>query len=185
MKNPTPQRAVFIDRDGTIVEETHYLHRPEDVVIVKGAASALKKLRRAGFLIFIITNQAGIGRGYYTESDMQRVHRHLLGVLGNDGATVDGVYFCPHHPDDRCNCRKPSPKFLFDAAAQFDIRLADSFMIGDRVGDLEAGRRAGARSILVRTGYGEAEFKKAGDTLPAAHVAQDLPAAVNWILKQK
>lgn len=185
MKKPTPQRAVFIDRDGTIVEETHYLHRPEDVIIVKGAAAALKKLRRAGYLIFIITNQAGIGRGYYTEADMQRVHRHLLGVLGNDGATVDGVYFCPHHPDDRCNCRKPSPKFLFDAAAQFNIRLADSFMIGDRIGDLDAGHRAGARSILVRTGYGVDEIKKAGDKLPANHVAKDLPAAINWILKQK
>ncbi|MBI5393798.1 MAG: HAD family hydrolase [Verrucomicrobia bacterium] len=185
MKKPTTPRAVFIDRDGTLVEEIHYLHRPEDVIIVKGAAAALKKLRRAGFLIFIITNQAGIGRGYYTEADMQRVHRHLLGALGKDGAAVDGVYFCPHHPDDRCNCRKPSPKFLFDAAAQFKIQLADSFMIGDRIGDLEAGRRAGARSILVRTGYGEEEFKQAGDKLPADHVAKDLSTAINWILKQK
>jgi len=185
MKKPTSQRAVFIDRDGTIVQEIHYLHRPEDVVLIQGAAAALKRLKRAGYLIFIVTNQSGIGRGYYTEADMQRVHRHLLGMLGHDGATVDGVYFCPHHPDDRCNCRKPSPKFLFDAAAQFDIRLADSFMIGDRVGDLEAGRRAGARSILVRTGYGEEEFQRAGHTLPADHVAKDLPAAVNWILKQR
>jgi D-glycero-D-manno-heptose 1,7-bisphosphate phosphatase len=185
MKKPTPRRAVFIDRDGTIVEEIHYLHRPEDVRVVKGVPAALKKLNRAGFLIFIITNQAGIGRGYYTEADMQRVHRHLLGVIGKDGATVDGVYFCPHHPDDHCNCRKPSPKFLFDAAAQFDIRLARSFMVGDRMADLEAGRRAGARTILVRTGYGEEELKRAGDTLSADHVANDLPVAINWILKQK
>jgi len=185
MKKPTPRRAVFIDRDGTLVEEVHYLHRPEDVLVVKGVPAALKKLKRAGFLLFIITNQAGIGRGYYTEADMQRVHRYLLGALGKDGAAVDGVYFCPHHPDDRCNCRKPSPKFLFDAAAQFNIRLANSFMIGDRIGDLEAGRRAGARSILVRTGYGKEELKKTGDNLPADHVAKDLPAAINWILKQK
>lgn len=185
MKKPMPRRAVFIDRDGTLVEEVHYLHRPEDVLVVKGVPAALKKLKRAGFLLFIITNQAGIGRGYYTEADMQRVHRYLLGALGKDGAAVDGVYFCPHHPDDRCNCRKPSPKFLFDAAAQFDIRLANSFMIGDRIGDLEAGRRAGTRSILVRTGYGEEELKMAGHNLPADHIAKDFPAAVNWILKQK
>ncbi len=183
MKKDTHHRAVFLDRDGTIIEEKNYLHREQDVELVKGAADALKKLTQAGFLVFIVTNQAGVGRGYYAEGDVQRVHRFLLGLLSKDGAQIDGVYYCPHHPDDHCNCRKPSPKFLFDAAAQFHIRLADSFMIGDRTSDLEAGRRAGARSILVRTGYGETEINKAGAGLPADHVAQDLPAAVEWILK--
>lgn len=185
MKKSTHQRAVFLDRDGTIIEEKNYLHREQDVELVKGAADALKKLKQAGFLVFIVTNQAGVGRGYYTEGDVQRVHRFLLGLLSKDGALVDGIYFCPHHPDDHCNCRKPLPKFLFDAAAQFHIRLADSFMIGDRVTDLEAGRRAGSRSILVRTGYGETEIQKAGANLSADHVAKDLPAAVAWVLKQK
>ena len=185
MKKDTHQRAVFLDRDGTIIEEKHYLHREQDVTLVKGVAAALKKLKRAGFLVFIVTNQAGIGRGFYTEGDMQRVHRFLLGLLSKDGAQVDGIYFCPHHPEDHCNCRKPSPKFLFDAAAQFHIRLADSFMIGDRISDLEAGRRAGARSVLVRTGYGETEIREAGASLPADHVANDLPVAVTWVLKQK
>ncbi len=185
MKKDTHQRAVFLDRDGTIIEEKHYLHREQDVTLVKGAAAALKKLKRAGFLVFIVTNQAGIGRGYYTEGDMQRVHRFLLGLLSRDGAQVDGIYFCPHHPEDHCNCRKPSPKFLFDAAAQFHIRLVDSFMIGDRISDLEAGRRAGARSVLVRTGYGETEIRETGASLPADHIAKDLPAAVTWVLNQK
>lgn len=185
MKKTSHKRAVFLDRDGTIIEERNYLHREQDVTLVKGAATALKKLRRAGFMIFIVTNQAGIGRGYYTEGDMQRVHRFLLGLLSKDDALVDGIYFCPHHPEDRCNCRKPSPKFLFDAAAQFHIRLADSFMVGDRISDLEAGRRAGARSVLVQTGYGENEIRQSGASLPADHIAKDLPAAVNWVLKQK
>ena len=185
MKKTSHKRAVFLDRDGTLIEEKNYLHREQDVTLVKGAAAALKKLRRAGFMIFIVTNQAGIGRGYYTEGDVQRVHRFLLGLLSKDGALIDGIYFCPHHPEDRCNCRKPSPKFLFDAAAQFGIRLADSFMIGDRLSDLEAGRRASARSVLVRTGYGENEIRELGDRLPADHIAEDLPAAANWVVKQK
>lgn len=185
MKKDQAKRAVFLDRDGTIIHEVSYLHREQDVTLVEGVAAALKKLKKAGYLIFIVTNQSGVGRGYYTTEDVQRVHRYILGLLSKDGAAVDGVYVCPHHPEERCNCRKPSPKMLFDAATQFDLKLADSFMIGDRVSDLEAGHRAGARSILVRTGYGDETVKEIGDALPADHVAKDLPAAINWLLKAK
>ncbi|MBM3888645.1 MAG: HAD family hydrolase [Verrucomicrobia bacterium] len=184
-RDAEPKRAVFLDRDGTLVHETHYLHRVEDVRFVARAATALRRLRRAGFLLFIITNQSGVGRGFYTLEDVQRVNRYLLGVLGKYGAEVDGIYVCPHHPEDRCNCRKPSPKFLFDAAAQFDLRLADSFMVGDHISDIEAGRRAGARTVMVRTGHGEENLREAGGRPPADHVARDLSAAVTWILKQK
>ena len=184
-KATTPKRAVFLDRDGTIIHEANYLHRIEDVRFVARAATAMGRLRRAGFLLFIVTNQSGVGRGYYTLEDVQRVHRYLLGVLGKDGVAVDGVYVCPHQPDDRCNCRKPSPKFLFDAAAQFNIRLADSFMVGDHSSDVEAGQRAGARTVMVRTGHGEEMLRKATGNPAPDHIARDLPAAVTWILKQR
>ena len=183
MNDAAQQRAVFLDRDGTLIEEAEYLSREQDVRFVPRVAEALKKLKAAGFLLFIVTNQSGIGRGYFTVSDMQRVHRFLLGVLAKDGATVDAIYYCPHHPDDNCDCRKPSPKFLQDAAKQFRISLPNSFMIGDKMIDVETGHRAGARGILVRTGYGKEEAKKSDDQ--PDFVADDLVAAVEWILSQR
>lgn len=175
-------RAVFLDRDGTLIVEKNYLHKIEDVEFVAGAGRALARLKRMGFLLILITNQSGVGRGYYTMDDVQRVHRHLLAALQQEGATLDGIYICPHHPDDNCDCRKPKTKLLRDAAAKFQIDPVQSFMVGDRELDVELGRNMGCRTVLVRTGYGE---KVVAQKLATPDfTATDLPAAVEWILKQ-
>lgn len=173
-------RAVFLDRDGTLIVEKNYLHRIEDVEFIPGSGPALARLKQQGFLLILVTNQSGVSRGYFTLEDVQRVHRHLLAALQTHGATLDGIYLCPHHPDDNCDCRKPKTKLIRDAAEKFQIDLARSFVVGDRELDVELGRNAGCQTVLVRTGYGEqvlAENRARPD-----HVAADLAAAADWIL---
>jgi histidinol-phosphate phosphatase family protein len=175
-------RAVFLDRDGTLIQERNYLRQIEQVEFIPGAGKALAKLKIHGFLLILLTNQSGVGRGFFTMEDVQRVHRHILAVLQRDGATLDGIYICPHQPEDNCNCRKPKTKLLEDAAEKFAIDLPLSFVIGDKAIDVELARRAGCGAVLVRTGYGEkalSEHKAAPD-----YVATDLPAAVEWVLKE-
>lgn len=175
-------RAVFLDRDGTLIQEKNYLHKIEDVELVPGAGKALAKLKKRGFLLILVTNQSGVGRGFFTMEDVQRVHRHILAVLQKDGATLDGVYICPHQPEDNCDCRKPRTKLVRDATEKFGIDLPRSYMIGDREIDVELGQRAGCRTILVSTGYGAqvAAEKKAEPDCRAVNLAE----AVEWILKQ-
>ena len=157
------KRAVFIDRDGTINEEKEYLYRTDDFVFIPGAPQAIRLLNEAGFLVIVVTNQSGVARGYYTEEDVHLLHRHIVSQLEPFGARVDAWFFCPHHPSGRgsyalpCRCRKPLPGMLLDAAGRFAIDLEASVMIGDKLVDVEAGRAAGCRSILVRTGYGSEE----------------------------
>ena len=146
-------RAVFLDRDGTIIEEKHYLHRPEEVVIFAGAAPALKRLQSAGFKLIIVSNQSGVGRGYFTLADLESVNRHLCAELGRHGVRIDKIYFSPEAPDQPSRGRKPSPQFLFDARDEFALDLGQSYMIGDKLLDLECGWNAGVRKcLLVRTG---------------------------------
>jgi D-glycero-D-manno-heptose 1,7-bisphosphate phosphatase len=168
--------AVFFDRDGTLMEEVGYCGDPALVRVFPGAAAAVARLRAAGFRIVIVTNQSGIGRGYFTESDFHAVQAEFLRQLSEP---VDGVYFCPDAPDVSPSKRKPSPEMLLDAARELDLDLAGSFMVGDREGDIQAGNRAGCRSILVLTGYGAADPKHV--EYGAAHVAIDLPDAANYI----
>jgi D-glycero-D-manno-heptose 1,7-bisphosphate phosphatase len=175
-------RAVFLDRDGTIIEEKHYLHRPEQVVLFPGAAAALKRLQDAGFKLIIISNQAGVGRGYFTLADVERVHRHLRAELGRHGVRLDKIYLAPEAPDQPSHGRKPSPQFLFDARDEFALDLAESYLIGDKLIDLECGWNAGLKKcLLVRTGYGAELERTASDRLPPAVVVDDLPAAADWI----
>jgi D-glycero-D-manno-heptose 1,7-bisphosphate phosphatase len=170
-------RAVFLDRDGTLIEEKEYLHRPEDVVIFPGVGSALKRLQDAGFRLFVVTNQSGVGRGYFLLEDVHRVHEHLCRELAKDNVRIEKSYIAPEHPDAPSRGRKPSPQFLFDARDEFGIDLAQSYMIGDKLIDIECGWKAGVKkSILVLTGYGA---KVIG--VGFAKV-RDLPAAVEWIL---
>jgi len=157
-------RAVFLDRDGTINEEKDYLHRVEDFAFIPGAPEAIRLLKEAGFLVIVITNQSGVARGYFDLAAVDRLHRHIDAELARLGTGVDAYYVCPHHPDhgsaelaQECDCRKPFPGMLLRAAADFSIDLAASFMIGDKRADLEAGVRAGCRSLLVQTGYGATE----------------------------
>src|SRR5437667_8860826 len=147
-------RAVFLDRDGTIIEEKDYLSDPKGVVIYPGAADALRRLQDAGFKLFIVTNQSGIGRGFYAEQDMQRVNARLLEQLARHGVRIERIYFAPETPEQPSRGRKPSPQFLFDARDEFGIDLSQSYMIGDKLIDLECGWNAGVKvSILVRAGH--------------------------------
>ena len=178
--------AVFLDRDGTLIAEKNYLRRPEDVVIFPGAAAALKRMRDAGFRLFIVSNQSGVGRGYFTLADVERVNEHLARELARDGVQLEKIYFAPEAPDQPSRGRKPSPQFLFDARDEFGVELAQSYMIGDKLIDLECGWNAGVKqSILVRTGYGAELEQIEGEKIKRAVVVNDLPGAAEWILKQK
>ena len=179
-------RAVFLDRDGVLNEERSYLHRVEDVVIVPGAPGALKRLAGAGFKLFIVTNQSGVGRGYFTMADVEKVNAHLTAEFARHGVRFEKIYFAPEAPDLPSRGRKPSPQFLFDARDEFSLDLTQSFMVGDKLIDLECGWNAGVnRSILVRTGYGAKTESDEAGKLGAAVVVDDLPAAVEWILSSR
>ena len=180
------KRAVFLDRDGTLNIEARYLGDPDKLVIFPGAGAALRLLQDAGFLLFIVTNQSGIGRGYYTESDMHRVNERLIAELAPEGVHFEKIYFAPEAPELPSRGRKPSPQFLFDARDEFGVDLSRSFMVGDKRIDLECGWNAGVQqSILVRTGYGVEVEKSEAANLARAVVMDDMTAAARWILEQK
>lgn len=153
------RRAVFLDRDGTLVYPRHYPSHPEELRLYEHIGPGLRRLQGAGFRLVVITNQAGIARGYFTEDDLRLMHEYLSGELARLGVQLDAIYHCPHHPDGmipelalRCQCRKPAPGMLLAAAADLDIDLARSWLVGDILDDVEAGKRAGCRSILVDLG---------------------------------
>jgi len=178
--------AVFLDRDGVLIEERNYLHRVEDVAFLPGVVAALKRLSDAGFKLFIVSNQSGVGRGYFTLADVERVNEHLCRELARDGVRPEKIYIAPEAPDQPSRGRKPSPQFLFDARDEFGVDLAQSYMIGDKLIDLECGWNAGVKkSILVRTGYGAKLERKSLEPLKLAVIVDDLNGAADWILKQK
>ena len=176
--------AVFLDRDGVLIEERNYLHRVEDVAFLPGVAAALKRLADAGFMLFIVSNQSGVGRGYFTLADVERVNEHLCRELARAGVRLEKIYIAPEAPDQPSRGRKPSPQFLFDARDEFNLNLAESFMVGDKLIDLECGWNAGVKkSILVRTGYGAKLEQKSPELLKQAVVVDDLSGAADWILR--
>ena len=176
-------RAVFLDRDGTIIVDKNYIRDPAEVEIYPGAAQALKRLQDAGFKLFIVTNQSGIGRGYYTLADMERVNAHLVAELAREGVRFEKIYFSPEAPEQPSRGRKPSPQFLFDARDEFGVDLSHSYMIGDKLIDLECGWNAGVKEcLLVRTGYGAEIEQTAAPKLAGAILTKDLAAASDWIL---
>jgi len=176
-------RAVFLDRDGTLIEERDFLRRPEQVAILPGTAPALKRLLAGGYKLFIVSNQSGVGRGYFTMADVEAVNRYLLQELGREGIRVEKVYFAPEAPDVPSRGRKPSPQFLFDARDEFGLDLATCYLVGDKLSDLECGWNAGVKkSLLVRTGYGAETQRASADKMKAAAVVDDLAAAADWIL---
>lgn len=187
---PAPQlgivrRAVFLDRDGTLIREVGYLSRLEDLEILSGVASALRRLGEEGYVRLVVTNQSGVARGYFDEAFVERTHRELRRRLREQGADVEGFYVCPHHPDFTgvCACRKPEPGLVLQAAREWALDLALSWVIGDKPADVELGRRAGCRAVLVRTGYGartEAELSVPGRA--ADVVADDLVHAAEEIV---
>ena len=162
MKRP----AVFIDRDGTISEEVGYIDHPSRFRVFPYAASAIKLLNARGWLAVIITNQAGVARGYFSETMIQTVHDNLQKNLGDEGARVDAIYYCAHHPSvgeppyrQDCDCRKPKPGLVNQAAKDLNIALEQSWMVGDRYSDIELARNAGVHAALVLSGYGRGEWE--------------------------
>jgi D-glycero-D-manno-heptose 1,7-bisphosphate phosphatase len=170
--------AIFLDRDGTLVEEVNYLHREDEMRLFSSTASSLKSLKDAGYLLVVVTNQSGIGRGIYTEEDMHRVHEALQTQLGG---RIDGFYHCPHLPCDGCECRKPSLKMIRDAQRDLEIDLDDSWMVGDKKIDIETGKAAKMRTALVLTGYGRSH--KDGLEEHPDVIADDLAQAAAEILR--
>ena len=160
-----PRTAVFLDRDGTLNVDVDGLSSPDQLELIPGAAGAVRRLNCAGFLAVVVTNQAAIARGACTEAGLERIHDRLEALLEEQGAYLDAIYYCPHHPDRgspgkiaelkiECNCRKPGTAMIERAASDFPIRMEDSWMIGDTTVDLQTAHNAGIRSVLVRTGYG-------------------------------
>ncbi len=182
--------AVFLDRDGTINEELNFIRRPEELVLIPGAADAILALNQRGLLTCVISNQSGVARGFLTEQDLVPIHARLEAELARAGAHVDRISYCPHHPTEgrppyltACRCRKPGTGMLDDAAEAMQIDLSRSFMIGDRMTDVQTGKNVGATSILVLTGYGRqalAELETNGTAQPDC-IAEDLSAAVEYI----
>ena len=176
--------AVFLDRDGTVIKDAHYLHNPAEVELLPGAAEGLRRLRAAGLRLVLVTNQSGVGRGYFPRGDVERVHGRLIELLEAEGARLDAIYTCPHAPEDDCRCRKPRPGLIERACREIGLDPAQSFVIGDKPCDVDLGLAAGAASVLVTTGYGaqhEAELRTRGGVL----VARDLTEAAAAIEKQR
>ncbi len=150
------QKTIFIDRDGTLIEEVNFLHRVEDLRYFSYTDEAVRMLKQNGFLVIVVTNQSGIGRGIYTENDMHRIHEQIQSDLTEK---LDGYYFCPHLPDEGCTCRKPNPGMIEAACKDFAIDLENSWVIGDKSLDVELGIKAGIKTAMVLTGYGQNHLK--------------------------
>jgi D-glycero-D-manno-heptose 1,7-bisphosphate phosphatase len=178
--------AVFLDRDGTIAEEVGYLNHASRFRVFPFAAEAIRRLNEAKYPAIVITNQSGVGRGYFPDSLIHTVHDLMTAQLAKEGAHIDALYYCPHKGDDACACRKPKPGMLERAAREHGLDLCRSFVVGDRYGDMQLAHRVGARAIMVRTGYGEGEIQWHSATWPAPpdFIAENLADAADWILRQ-
>jgi len=175
-------KAIFIDRDGTLVYDPGYVHKIEDFKFIPKAVDALKLLSEKDFKFIIITNQSGIGRGYYTEEDFLRFNNHLINELLKNKIRIEKTYYCPHRPEEPCDCRKPSIKYIEDAKKEFNIDLKKSYVIGDHPCDIEMGKKAGCKAIYVLTGHGKKHKENLED---ADFTAQNLYEAAKYILNIK
>jgi len=188
------RKAVFIDRDGTLSEEVGYVNHVDRVRLIDGSASAIRKLNEAGLQTVLVTNQAGVARGYFDEQLVSDVHERLRALLFEQHARLDGIYYCPHHPDvgdppyrRACDCRKPAAGMLLRARDEMGIGLSSSYIVGDHFKDLRAGAAVGATPILVLTGYGKGQLEHQSADWPfrPRFVAVDLAQAVDWILERE
>lgn len=180
---PDGKRAVFLDRDGTIVEDPGYLHKPDQVRVLGTAADGIRRLNKAGYLVVVVTNQSGIARGLYSMADYRAVETRLDDLLAEDRARIDASYFCPHHPQapEPCACRKPRTKLFLDAQAALGIDFSRSWWVGDRLSDVQPALALGGKAILVATGQGnvhQGQARALGVTVVA-----DLGAAATEILR--
>lgn len=187
------KRAVFLDRDGNVCEDVGYLGDPSKLVVFPYASEAVRRINESSMLAILVTNQSGVARGHFDEDAVLRVNDRLERELARGGARLEGIYYCPHHPTigqppyrQSCECRKPRPGMLVRAAADHDIDLSQSFVVGDKYSDVRLAHEAGARAVLVRTGYGRGEWEYDRATWPRQpeHVAETLEDAVEWILDE-
>jgi len=183
--------AIFLDRDGTINEDVNFLSSPEQLVLIDGSAEAIRLANEIGLKVIVFTNQSGIARGYFTEEDLKKIHKRLDEMLAEKGARIDAYYYCPHHPTEgngnykvECECRKPKDGMLKKASREKNIDLKNSFVVGDRCIDIEAGKAAGATTILVLTGCGREELERCSEkNLKPDFVAQNLKEAIEIVKK--
>jgi D-glycero-D-manno-heptose 1,7-bisphosphate phosphatase len=181
--------AVFLDRDGTLIEDVGYLDRLDRIALFPWTVDAIRALNRAGFIVVVITNQSGVARGFFTEAFVEETHRHLSARLAAGGARIDAYYYCPHHPDGavaayrrHCDCRKPASGLVDRAVRELDLDPARSFVVGDKWLDVGLARAAGARGILVRTGTGAIEEARPIPGVSADAIVDNLAGAASWIL---
>ena len=181
-----------MDRDGTLTEEVGYINHPSRLRVLPRSAEAIRRLNAAGIAAVVVTNQAGIARGYFSAEVLAAVNATLVSQLKDEGAHLDGLYVCPHHPTEGeppyrmvCNCRKPKPGLLLHAASDLGLDLARSTLVGDKGSDLVAAHAVGARAVLVLTGYGLGEWEYRRGALPVQpdHVAEDLLGAADWAIR--
>lgn len=177
-------KAVFLDRDGTINVDIGYLGDPDDLIIIRRAGKGIKLLKDKGFFVFIVTNQSGIARKYFSRKDLKAVNDKILSELGKDRVKIDGIACCPHHPRQKCRCRKPSPKMVKDLARKHNISLERSFFVGDKLIDVQTGKNAGCRTVLIDTEM-TALIENEEDWAQPDFVARDLLEAARWIIKKK
>lgn len=191
-QNSAPRPAVFLDRDGTINEQMGYINHICRFQLLPGAAEAIRRLNDAQIPVVVVSNQSGLARGYFPEELLLAVHQKMARLLAEKGAHVDGIYYCPHHPEARkkefrqsCTCRKPQPGLILQAAEEMNLAPERSFMVGDRWSDIKTAANCGARSILVRTGYGRGDELYIGpqQIIQPEYKAEDLGEAVEWILQ--
>ncbi|MEJ2587440.1 MAG: HAD family hydrolase [Deltaproteobacteria bacterium] len=191
-KNPVKRPAVFLDRDGTINQQMGYINHISRFILLPGVSSAIKRLNHHGYLTIVVSNQSGVARGYFPIGLVHEVHDHMKSLLGENGATVDGIFFCPHHPAGKvdkysklCDCRKPGTGLIKKSMADFDIDMEKSYVVGDRYTDIEMARRCGLKAILVKTGYGmgDLEYVIPQCHFKPDHIASNLQEAVDWILE--
>lgn len=174
-------RAVFLDRDGTMARDVHYCRRVEDFELLAAVPKAIKLLSASGFKVVLITNQSGIARGYFTEETLAQINKKMEDELAEHGAHLDAIYYCPHHPDEGCECRKPKTALFKRATKELDIDLDHSFVIGDMQMDVDAGKVLGCKTVLVTTGPQGGE----GIVDPPDYVAGTLLEAAQWIIEDK
>jgi D-glycero-D-manno-heptose 1,7-bisphosphate phosphatase len=172
-------KFVALDRDGTIIAEREYLSHPGQVELLPGAAAGLRAMRNLGLRLVIVTNQSGVGRGYFDVVQLEAVHFRLKELLAIEGVSLDGIYYCPHTPEDKCNCRKPRPGMLLQASKDLGFEPSQAVVIGDKALDIELGQNLGANTVLVRTGYGTQV--EASGTAKASYVANNLADAAQFI----
>ena len=187
------QPAVFLDRDGTINEQMGYINHISRFILLPGVATAIRRLNEQNIPVVVVTNQSGLARGYFPPVLLDAVHAQMERELAAQDAHIDGLYICPHHPEAKeeqfrkvCTCRKPQTGLLEQAAAELELDLTRSFMVGDRWSDLQCGNRVGATSVLVLTGYGRGDLEYIGpeQEIQPDKIAEDLSEAVDWIIEQ-